>query len=212
MATQTTSITFQMRLDNYAVVELLRSIDLEVGQTVTISGCDATLNGTQTVRALPPYLFIGVDTEGDLLYDENIPIANQVLFYDTGADIERIAVLPVGALTYTQTCTWITSSDIEAWLGISLVSAGDATFLTQCASAANSFAYKRRVEAGYVDSLTVSPSGDVTLGTIMYGGALFRQRSSINDFASFSDMATTAPTGLSPIIKQLLGIPRPAAA
>lgn len=212
MATSSTSVTFHMRLDDYAVVELLQDIDLEIGQTITLSGLGHGLNGTYTVRALPQYLYIGVDTEGDLLYDFNAPIANQVLFYDVGDDLERTAAIPNGTITYTQTCTWITSADIEAWLGISLVSAGDATFLTQCAAASNAFCYKRRVEAGYVDSLTVSPSGDVTLGTIMYGGALFRQRSSINEFASFSDMATSAPTGLSPLIKQLLGIPRPAAA
>lgn len=212
MATSSTSVTFHMRLDDYAVVELLQDIDLEVGQTITLSGLGHGLNGTYTVRALPQYLYIGVDTEGDLLYDFNAPIANQVLFYDVGDDLERSAAIPNGTITYTETCTWITSANIEAWLGISLVSAGDATFLTQCAAAANAFCYKRRVEAGYVDSLTVSPSGDVTLGTIMYGGALFRQRSSINEFASFSDMATSAPTGLSPLIKQLLGIPRPAAA
>jgi hypothetical protein len=212
MATSSTSVTFHMRLDDYGVVELLQDIDLEVGQTITLSGLGHGLNGTYTVRALPQYLFIGVDTEGDLLYDFNAPIANQVLFYDVGDNLERTAAIPNGTITYTETCTWITSANIEAWLGISLVSAGDATFLTQCAVAANAFCYRRRQESGYVDSLTVSPSGDVTLGTIMYGGALFRQRSSINDFASFSDMATTAPTGLSPLIKQLLGIPRPAAA
>ena len=212
MATSSTSVTFHMRLDDYAVVQLLQDIDLEIGQSITISGVGHGLNGTYNVRALPQYLFIGVDTEGDLLYDFNAPIPNQVLFYDVGDNLERSAAIPNGTITYTETCTWITSANIEAWLGISLVSAGDATVLTQCASAANAFCYKRRVEAGYVDSLTVSPSADVTLGTIMYGGALFRQRSSINEFASFSDMATTAPTGLSPLIKQLLGIPRPAAA
>lgn len=212
MATSSTSVTFHMRLDDYAVVQLLQDIDLEIGQSITISGLGHGLNGTHNVRALPQYLFTGVDTEGDLLYDFNAPIPNQVLFYDVGDNLERSAAIPNGTITYTETCTWITSANIEAWLGISLVSAGDATFLTQCASAANAFSYKRRVEAGYVDSLTVSPSADVTLGTIMYGGALFRQRSSINEFASFSDMATTAPTGLSPLIKQLLGIPRPAAA
>ena len=52
-----------------------------------------------------------------------------------------------------------------------------------CASAANAFCYRRRQEAGYVDSLTTSPSGDVTLGTIQYGGALYRQRGSIDVFA-----------------------------
>jgi hypothetical protein len=46
----------------------------------------------------------------------------------------------------------------------------------------------------------------------MYGGALFRQRGSISEFSSFSDMGTAPTFGLSPIIKQLAGIPRPAVA
>ena len=212
MATQSTSVTHQYRIDNYAVLELLQDIDLEVGQTITVSGCNATLNGSQVVRALPQFLYVGIDDQGDLLYDYNYPILNQVLFYDAGDAIERTAVIPVGTVTYTQTCTWITGDQIQAWLGFTSVSIADDAFLDQCASAANAFCWRRRQESGYVDSLTASPSGDVTLGTIMYGGALFRQRSSINEFASFSDMSTAVPTGLSPIIKQLLGISRPAIA
>ena len=54
------------------------------------------------------------------------------------------------------------------------------------------------------------PSGDVALGTIMYAGALYRQRGSVDQFASFSDMGAGVPvTGLSGIVKQLLGISRP---
>lgn len=212
MATQTTSVTFKQRIDNYAVVELLQNIDLEIGQTFTLSNVGSSLDGTQTVRALPEYLYVGIDSSGDLLYDYNVPIQNQVLFYDAGDDLTRVSVLPVGTITYTQTCTWVTDQQIEDWLGFTSVSAADAAFLVQCAAAANAFCYRRRQEAGYVDSLTTSPSGDVTLGTIMYGGALYRQRSSINEFASFTEMGSATPTGLSAIMKQLLGIPRPAAA
>ena len=212
MATQTTSVTFKQRIDNYAVVELLQNIDLEIGQTFTLSSVGSSLDGTQTVRALPEYLYVGIDSSGDLLYDYNVPIQNQVLFYDAGDDLTRVSVLPVGTITYTQTCTWVTDQQIEDWLGFTSVSAADAAFLVQCAAAANAFCYRRRQEAGYVDSLTTSPSGDVTLGTIMYGGALYRQRSSINEFASFTEMGSATPTGLSAIMKQLLGIPRPAAA
>jgi hypothetical protein len=43
----------------------------------------------------------------------------------------------------------------------------------------------------------------------MYGGALYRQRGSIDQFASFDPMSTASVVGLSPIIKQLLGIDRP---
>jgi len=54
-----------------------------------------------------------------------------------------------------------------------------------------------------------SPSADVTLGTIMYGGMLYRQRGSIDSFASFGDGGAVSVTGLSGVIKQLLGIDRP---
>jgi hypothetical protein len=203
----TYSVTNKYLVDNFAVVELLTQADLELGVTVTVAGVDATFNGTVTVRALPQYLFTGVDTQGDLLFDYNIPIRNQVLYAKTAANVDRVAA--TGTLAYTPTCTWITATQIEDWLGIGTATAADTTFLTQCASAANQFAFRRRQEAGYVDGLTTSPSGDVTLGTIMYGGALYRQRGSIDSFASFTEMGTAPTTGLSPLIKQLLGIDRP---
>lgn len=203
----TYSVTNKYLVDNFAVVELLTQADLELGVSVTVAGVDATFNGTYTVRALPQYLFTGVDTQGDLLYDYNIPIRNQVLYARTASNVDRVAA--TGTLAYTPTCTWITATQIEDWLGIGTATAADTTFLTQCASAANQFAFRRRQEAGYVDGLTISPSGDVTLGTIMYGGALYRQRGSIDTFASFTEMGTAPTTGLSPLIKQLLGIDRP---
>ena len=203
----TYSVTNKYLVDDYAVVELLTQADLELGVTVTVAGVDATFNGSYTVRALPQYLFTGVDTQGDLLYDYNIPIRHQVLYARTASNVDRVAA--TGTLAYTPTCTWITAGQIEDWLGIGTATAADTAFLTQCASAANQFAFRRRQEAGYVDGLTTSPSGDVTLGTIMYGGALYRQRGSIDTFASFTEMGTAPTTGLSPLIKQLLGIDRP---
>ena len=97
----------------------------------------------------------------------------------------------------------------EDWLGIGTATASDLAFLTQCAAAANAFCYRRRREAGYLDSLSTSPSGDVSLGTIQYGGMLYRQRGSIDSFASFDGMGGGAVTGLNGVIKQLLGIDRP---
>ncbi|MGA0179275.1 MAG: hypothetical protein ACO3IC_10050, partial [Burkholderiaceae bacterium] len=114
-----------------------------------------------------------------------------------------------GTLTFTPTCTWITAGQIEDWLGIGTATAADTTFLTQCAAAVNQMAFRRRVEAGYYDSLTTSPSADVTLGVIMWGGALYRARGSVDVFASFNEMGTAPTVGLSPMIKQLLGIDRP---
>ena len=205
MATYT--VTNKYLLDNYAVVQLLTPAELELGQSITVAGVDATFNGSYTVRALPQYRFTGVDTEGDLLYDYQEPIANQVLYAKTAANVERQAAS--GTVSSTPTCTWVTANDIADWLYVAQAVTADVTFLTICAAAANAFCYRRRQEAGYVDSLTTVPSQDVKLGTIMYGGALYRQRGSIDQFASFDAMSTASVVGLAPIVKQLLGIDRP---
>ena len=55
--------------DNVAVVQTLESTDIAVGQSITLSGCATQLNGTQTVFAVPTYLFLGVDDQGDYYYD-----------------------------------------------------------------------------------------------------------------------------------------------
>jgi len=201
------SVTQKYLIDNYAVVQLLTDAEIELGASVVLAGVDATFNGTYTVRALPQYLYVGIDTEGDLLYDVNIPIANQVLVAKTADDVTRTAA--TGTLTITQTCTWVTAANIEDWLGIGTATAADAAFLTVCASAASQFCWRRRMEAGYVDSLTTVPSQDVFLGTQMYGGALYRQRGSVDQYASFQNMGVTPVMGLNGMIRQLLGIDRP---
>ena len=208
----TYKITFATLLDDYAVVETLTPTDVAVGQAITISSVTATFNGAQTVYAIPQYLFIGTDSDGDLLYDFNYPVPNQVLFYLDAADVNRFAVIPQGSLVYTQTCSWITGPNVATWLGIDLAGADETAFHTQCANAANNFIYLRRQESGYTDSLTTSPGTQVTLATTMYAGALYRQRGSVDQFASFDAMGNVPTTGLSPIIKQLAGIPRPAVA
>lgn len=205
------TVIAHQRTDNYAVVQTLTDTPIEPGQSITLAGLGHGLNGTHTVLFCPQYEFTGTDGEtGEWLYNPTVPRANQVLFYDEGADLDWMTAVPTGTLTWTQTCTWITGTQIEDYLGIPLTSADDAAFLTQCAAAANAFAYRRRVEAGYLeDSLTTSPGGDVTLGTIMIGAAYFRQRGSFNTIASFDGMGAPPASGVTPMIMQLLGINRP---
>jgi hypothetical protein len=194
-------------ISNYAVLQLLTPAELEVGQSITVAAVDATFNGTYTIRSLPSYEYIGIDDEGDLEFNPLITIPNQVLYARTAADVARQAAS--GTLTSTPTCQWISASDIEDWLGIGTATSADAAFLTICASSSSQFCWRRRMEAGYVDSLTTVPSQDVRLGTIMYGGALYRQRGSMDSFASFQSMGTAPVMGLNGMIRQLLGIDRP---
>lgn len=204
------TVTHKQLLSNYAVLQTLTPNDLVVGGSFTVASVAVPFNGTFTVYDLPEYLFIGVDDQGDLLYDYEIPVPNQVLYKCTGTDVQRTA--STGSITFTQTCTWVTATQIEDWLGIGTASSLDTTFLTQCAAAANSLAFTRRQEAGYIDSLSTSPNGQVTLGTISLGGFFYRQRGAVTDFAAFDGMAAGASVGLSPAIKMLLGIPKPAVA
>ena len=208
----TYSVTNKYLIDNYAVLQLLTPSEIAVGQSITVASVDATFNGTYTVRALPQYLYIGIDTEGDLLYDYQVPIADQVLYAKTASDVDRTAAS--GTVSYDPVCTWVTAAQVMSFLGITISNpSDDYTLLTQSVSAGNQFCYRRRQESSYIDSLSVSPGGDVTLGTLMYCAALWRSRGSIEaTYATFDGMGSAPQQSLTPIVKQLLGIPRPAVA
>jgi hypothetical protein len=210
MATYT--VTNKYLIDDFAVLQLLTPSEIAVGQSITVAGVDATFNGTYSVRALPQYLFIGVDSQGDLLYDYQLPIADQVLFAKTADDVERTAAS--GTVSYDPVCTWVTAAQVMSYLGITITNpSDDYTLLTQSVSAGNQFCYRRRQESNYIDSLTTSPGGDATLGTLMYCAALWRSRGSIEaTYATFDGMGSAPQQSLTPIVKQLLGIPRPAVA
>jgi hypothetical protein len=210
MATYT--VTNKYLIDNFAVLQLLTPSEIAVGSSITVAGVDATFNGTYSVRALPQYLFLGIDTQGDLLYDYQVPIADQVLYAKTASDVERVAAS--GTVVNDPVCTWVTAAQVMSYLGITIANpSDDYTLLTQSVSAGCQFAFRRRQESGYIDSLTTSPGGDVTLGTLMYCAALWRSRGSIEaTYATFDGMGSAPQQSLTPIVKQLLGIPRPAVA
>jgi hypothetical protein len=198
-----------MRLDDYAVVQTLTNTDITPGQSITIAGLGDGFDGTFLVLACPQYEYIGIESDGSLMFDESVPRANQLLVEDIGDDFDYLADV-LGTVTWTQTCTWITNTQIGTYLDIPLTSTNAAALLVQCAAAANAFAFRRRVEAGYLqDSLTTSPGGDVTLGTIMIGAAYFRQQGSYTSLASFDGMGTPPANGITPMVLQLLGINRP---
>ena len=206
--TQIYQVAHKTLIDNYAVLETLTPNEVFVGASIVVAGVDATFNGTYTVYDVPEYLFVGVDDDGDLLFNYEVPVLFQILYAKTASDVTRTTAS--GTVTLgTVACTWITAGQVEDWLGIGTASALDTTFLTQCAAAANAFCFQRRLESGYIDAKGTSPSDSVTLGTIAYAGFLYRQRGAVTDFASFDGLPAGNSVGLSPMIKQLLGIPRP---
>ena len=200
--------------DNYACISTLEPTDIQVGDTVVVGALGAPFNGTYTVLACPQYRYVGVDgTTGEFIYDVTVAVPNQVLFACTGSDVEFVVDF-VGTVAFTPTCTWVTAANLVTYLGVSITNpSDDYTLITQAVSAANQFCSRRRAEAGYNDSLSSSPSGDVTLGVLMYAAALWRSRGSLeNVFASFEGMGSAPQQSLTPIVKQLLGIDRPAVA
>lgn len=205
----TAAVTNAYRVGNYAAVQLLVNIDLNDGQLVTIAGVGTAYNVTNTtVVSQSQYQLTGISDQGELEFSETVEIPNQVIYYLAGSSDQLHAVIPNGTLTYAPNPTWINAQDLADWLGISLIS--DSDFITLCSKAANHFCFRRRQESGYMtDKPNVVPSEDVKLGTIMYGGALYRQRGAIDQFASFSEMGTAPVAGMSPVIKQLLGNQRP---
>ena len=206
--TQVYQVAHKTLLDNYAVLETLTPNEVYVGASIVVAGVDATFNGTVTVYDVPEYLFIGVDDDGDLLFNYEIAVPFQILYAKTASDVTRTTA--TGTVTLgTIATTWITAGQVEDWLGIGTASALDTAFLTQCAAASNAFCFQRRLESGYIDAKGTSPSDSVTLGTIAYAGFLYRQRGAVTDFASFDGLPAGNSVGLSPMIKQLLGIPRP---
>ena len=205
----TYSITHQQRIDDYLVVQTLEGTDIGTGQAVTLSGLSpAGLNATYTVEEVPTHLYLGTDEMGDWLFDWDVFLPNQLLMYSSGTDIARMAVVPPGTLTHTLTCTWVAASAVIAWLGIAAATANDTAFITTATAAANAFAYRRRRESGYFDSLTTSPGADVTLGTTMYAAVLYRERGSVDSFASFDQMGGAVPFGSHGQINKLLGVNR----
>ena len=202
-----TSATKQL-IGNYACISTLEPTEIGIGESITVTGLAAPFAGTFKVLDLPQYAFTGVDsTTGEFLFDVNEPRPNQIIYACTGSNVNFVVDYS-GTITYTQVCTWVSATDVEDWLGIGTATAADATFLTLCAAAASAFCHLRRQEAGYHDSLTVLPSTAVGLGTRAYGGFLYRQRGSVSDYAMMDGMVSGGSNGLSPMIKQLLGVNR----
>jgi len=204
----TFSITHRMRLDDVVVIQTLTETDIAVGQSVTVSGLGNGMDGTFVVVAVPQFLYTGLSYQGDMTYNTDVVIPNQLAYIDAGDAVDRDSADPFGTLTWTISCTWTTSANVTEFLGIAAATANDTAYIATCVAAANAWAFRKRVEAGYSDSASTSPSSDVTLGVTLYAAALYRERGSIDSFQTFEAM-TPATTGFNMgRIHQLLGINR----
>lgn len=206
----TFTVTHQQITDNVCVVQTLESTDILVGQEITLSGCDASINGVHTVFSIPIYYFTGINDAGDYLFNDQILFKNQILFQLVDDNIERSAVDPVGSLQWTTPteCVWSDVADLTEFLGISAATANDTLFMTTSVNAANAWCFKRRSQAGYKDDLINVPDAAVLAGTVLMAASLYRERGSLDSFNSFQDMTISAPVASMGRINSLLGIKR----
>ena len=110
------------------------------------------------------------------------------------------------------TVAWTTPALVVLALGPSAAPAVDDAYLALAVDAANAWAFRKRLEAGYDDDDTdgaPAPSPDVAYGTTLQAIALWRERASVDGYPSFSDLSDFAPPGGSRgQINRLLGIGR----
>ena len=206
----TFTVTHQQITDNVCVVQTLESTDILVGQEITLSGCDASINGVHTVFQIPIYYFTGINDAGDYLFNDQLVFKNQILFQLVDDNIQRSAVDPVGSLQWTTPteCEWCDAADLTEFLGIAGATANDISFMTTSVNAANAWCFKRRSQAGYKDDLVNVPDAAVLAGTVLMAASLYRERGSIDSFNSFQDMTISAPVASMGRINSLLGIKR----
>jgi hypothetical protein len=200
------TVTHAQRVDDYAVIQTLEATDITIGQTIVVAGVGNNFDATYIVQAVPTFLYVGVDFEGDFIFDNEVTITNQLLVKSNFDNYQRASA--TGTVTWTQSCTWTTVAAVQEFLGIASATANDTAFLTTCVAAGNAWCFRRRVSAGYHDNLTTAPDSSVLLGTTLYAAGLYRERGTTGDsYASFGDM-TGPPLMTLGRVNQLLGIKR----
>jgi hypothetical protein len=161
--------------------------DYFVGDKVRVNGINNNFNGVHTLTAVDTTLFTVTFSKGSV---------TQTLTGLRGAEIE---VLP----------QWVSSAEVLVWLGIDVATANDTAFIEDCVDASNEWCWRKRQEGGYLtDRTTFAPSADVVLGATMYAATLYRERGSVDSFASFDTMGVTTPVASLGRIMALLGCGR----
>ena len=121
----TYDITQSSRVDGYDVLQTLESLPaIPLGNTINVVGSTRGLDGNgQTVWSLVEYELVRVTDEGELVFDYDVYRPNQIIFPNAGNDLAY--GVDSGEVRWEPEPTWITSADVEEFLGISAATANE---------------------------------------------------------------------------------------
>lgn len=106
--------------------------------------------------------------------------------------------------------TWADDNDVLGYLGIEPATQLDEDFLAVSIEAGNEWCFDRRRISGYDDLPNAVPSPSVKMGTVLMCASLYRERGSVESFASFSEFPTSVNIGGGlGQIQRLLGVNKP---
>ena len=183
----TKTVTAASLTDDVARLTLADVVGLEIGYTIRVQAVGQHYDGQHTISAVD-------DVELWIEFAKN-----------HNGDIPEAEV--TGLLEVI--VTWAADTDVLDFIGVEPASQSDEDYLALCVEAANEWVYERRRKSGYLDLPNAVPGADVKLGTILYAGSLYRERGSVDSFASFQDMPTVAPMGTMGQILRLIACNRP---
>lgn len=182
----TKTVTYAVAVAGTHTLTLSDVDDLYVGDRIRVSGCAQTYDGDHTITAIDTTL-------------KKVSFVNGNHTHAGAAEAGQLIVL----------VQWCDSDAVESWLGIDSATQNDTAFITECVEAGNEWCFRKRQQAGYSDRAALVPSPDVKSGTVMYSAMLYRERGSVDSFASFDSMALGAAPSMSlGRIMQLLGCNR----
>jgi hypothetical protein len=183
----TTLIVTAAISSNVVSVGVVQASGLRVGFPITITGLGSPLDGDHTISAIDGLTVSWAQTTGD------------IGLYDCLAQLE----VPV---------TWITTADVEDFLGFIPAAETDVAYLAASVYAAQQWAWRRRAQAGYIDHPAIVPDASAKQGTVLKAAMDYRERGSVDSFQTYESMPIAAPVGSIGQVMSLLGLNRPAIA
>lgn len=183
----TKTVTHAVAVAGVHTLTLSNVTNLYVGDKIKVQGCGNNFDGTHTIT--------GVNTT-------NLTVSfSQGNQNHTGVDVTGLLNVVV---------QWITTSDLEIWLGVEVATNNDELFMGQAVDAANEWVFRKRQEANYtLDRAALVPTPDVFLGTVSYAAGKYRERGAIDGYASFDSFSGGTPTMTMGQIMALIGCGKP---